>query len=530
MRRIRARYLVPGFVLGVFAVLQLPAAAPRAGGAGRGNRFTNPPNPICRTHASPAANVRTDCEFATVRNGMVYSNETSMAVNPARPTQLLAAVDDNQILLKGKDDEADYAYPRVRVSDDGGQTWVTHPVKFGNRNANDSEVAFDQAGNAYLSGIVRPADLNPDIFAAHSKDGGRTWSAPVRVAAGSGSDDGIANDQDTLAAWGTGNAIVTWAQYRYHGGRYGGSPIMASVTHDGGVTWSTPVAISGSAPFCAGFGGDHACDQAQAAQPVVTADGHILVSFVATDKAGIAANINRDTLMVAEVDPSSGALSAGPYQIAQLYDGSTDYPVDVLGLPTLHDSQFIVSSLGGIAANPARPAHLAQVWSDMRNSPLPAALDPYGAQTNSDVVISQSFDRGRTWSTPVVLSLPGDQFQPSAVFDGTGHLRVGFFDRSYDPANRKYGYTLASENTPGSLTFSLRQVTTALSDPTHDDHFQAEKTYSPAFAHPTRTIGDHGALVATPTGVAALWTDLRDQVCFGGRCGAGQGSYFAALP
>jgi hypothetical protein len=497
--------------------------------SGTRNRFTNPPNPICRTRSLHVANVRTDCEFATVRNGMVYSDETAIAVNPSRPNQLAAVVDDNQILLTGRNSEVDYAYPRVRMSDDGGQTWVTRPIDFGNRNANDSEIAIDRTGNIYVTGIVRPGDANADIFAAHSTNGGRTWSAPVRVAAGLGTDDGIANDQDALAAWGNGNAIVAWAQYHYQGG-YRGSPIMASVTHDGGVTWTPPVAVSGSSDLCLGIGGGHACDQAQGAEPVVTADGHVLVSFVVTDKSGIAANIDRDTLMVAEVDPASGALSAGPFRVAPLYDGSTDYPVNVLGLPTLHDSQFIVSSLGNIASDPTNAAHLAEVWSDMRNSPLPAALDPYAAPTNSDVVVSQSFDRGRTWGSPVPLALPGDQFQPSPAFDRSGRLRIGFFDRSYDPANRMYGYSLAAESTPGSSSFTYREVTTALSDPTRDDHMQAEKTYNPSFPHPTRTIGDHGALVATTTGVAALWTDLRDKVCFGGRCGAGQGAYFAALP
>ena len=37
----------------------------------------------------------------------------------------------------------------------------------------------------------------------------------------------------------------------------------------------------------------------------------------------------------------------------------------------------------------------------MRNSTVPAPDDPYEAVTNSDIVVSQSFDHGRTWSDPV---------------------------------------------------------------------------------------------------------------------------------
>ena len=74
----------------------------------------------------------------------------------------------------------------------------------------------------------------------------------------------------------------------------------------------------------------------------------------------------------------------------------------------------------------------------MRNSTLPAPVDPYAAATNSDVIVSQSFDRGRTWSAPFALRLDGDQFMPWGAFDRGGFLRIGFYDRQYDAANRRY--------------------------------------------------------------------------------------------
>jgi hypothetical protein len=36
-----------------------------------------------------------------------------------------------------------------------------------------------------------------------------------------------------------------------------------------------------------------------------------------------------------------------------------------------------------------------------------------------------------------------------------GSLHIGLFDRSYDPANHMYGYTLADETSPGTLNFAL---------------------------------------------------------------------------
>ena len=527
----------PGFrsVLVGFLTLVLVAVGAMVFGAWAGRRggdgFTDPPDPICRTRRSTQPNVRTDCEFTRVRHGMVFSNETSIAVNPTRPANIVAAADDNQILLTGKTSEADYAFSRVRVSDDGGSTWSSHRVDWGRNRTSDVQVAFDAGGRAYLAVIGRIEDANPDIFVTHSADGGRHWSGPRRVAAGSGTDvEGISNDKVALAAWGHGNALVAWARYRMAGG-YAGSPIVASVTHDGGGSWSSPVEVSGSAPFCVGTGGDHACDQAQNPQPVVTPDGRLMLSFVASHKSGVAGNIDPNTLMVVELDSASGTRRDGPFPVAALADAASGYPVsDLYGLPTLHDSEFVASSLGTITADPTNPGHLAEVWSDMRNTASPVSTDPYSAVTNSDVVVAQSFDLGRTWGAAVTLAAPGDQFQPSATYDRSGRLRIGYLDRSYDPANHLYGYTLASEQHPGSLSFDTRRVSTALSDPTRDAHFFAQTTVNPAFPHPTRLIGDNTALAATPEGVIAYWTDLRGRTCFGGRCGGDQGTYVANLP
>lgn len=140
--------------------------------------------------------------------------------------------------------------------------------------------------------------------------------------------------------------------------------------------------------------------------------------------------------------------------------------------------------MGNITADPTDPLRLAVIWSDIRNSQLPAASDPYQAKTNSDIVVSQSFDGDRNWSNPEAIRARGDQFMPWAAYDAAGRLRIGYFDRSYDPANHKYGYTLSSEKKAGSLAFSSVQATTQLSDPTSGDRWFAGRTVNPAFPHP----------------------------------------------
>jgi hypothetical protein len=166
----------------------------------------------------------------------------------------------------------------------------------------------------------------------------------------------------------------------------------------------------------------------------------------------------------------------------------------------------------------------------MRNSPKPAPSDPYAATTNSDVVVSQSTDRGRTWSAPVALAVPNDQFMPWGAYDRTGRLRIGTFDRSVDPANHQYGYTVATETAPRSLTFARQVVSTATSDPTRDDAWFAA-TIDPAFPQATLFLGDYSNIAVTPAGgVVAYWTDMRNQACFAGGCGHGEDAYFASTP
>jgi hypothetical protein len=151
--------------------------------------------------------------------------------------------------------------------------------------------------------------------------------------------------------------------------------------------------------------------------------------------------------------------------------------------------------------------------------------------TNSDIIVSESLDGGKTWSTPTALQIPGDQFQPWGAFDKNGNLQIGFFDRSYDSANHKYGYTLATVGMTqkGQLAFTTQQLTTALSDPTKGDLW-FPVTVNSNFPDATRFMGDYSNIAVTPTGVAALWTDMRENTTFGGVTGHGENAFFALTP
>jgi len=220
---------------------------------------------------------------------------------------------------------------------------------------------------------------------------------------------------------------------------------------------------------------------------------------------------------------------AGPFRVATVVDGFEDYPL-AFGRQTYQDSAFRSWAAGNITTDPTDSAHLAVVWSDMRNTVHPVPADPYAAVTDSDVIVSQSFDRGRTWSAPVAVAAARDQFQPWGAYDTAGLLRIGTFDRSGDPANHQYDYSLLTETAADSLSFGApAPVTTERSDPTRENTWFAA-TLDPDFPEANTFIGDYSNIAATPDGgVVAYWTDLRNEACFGGGCGHGEDAYFAAV-
>jgi hypothetical protein len=494
----------------------LDADAPIAGAVFGSGTPVKPGQVICTTATQNTPNVDTDCEKAGP------SNETSIAVNPTNQNNIIGGANDYQLGLNPGGHVSESVQSRAHVTFDGGKTWSEYPILFGGayQVTGDPALAFDAAGRAYYATLgfrfVGPTNvLNPDVLVANSADGGKTWTS-VRVAEGSGNFGSVGDslDKEYIAAWGDGNAIVTFGIFRQaQKGAIVSAKIYSTVTHDGGTTWTRPQIISGD------------LDQAFVSVPTVAADGRIYVAFLDTTDL----TTFRDDYEVVEVSPETGARVFGPVKVATTIDGATDYPL-AFGRQTYQDSLFRSWAAGNITADPTDPAHLAVVWSDMRNSTLPAPRNPYAAVTNSDVIVSQSFNRGRTWSAPAALRLPGDQFMPWGAYDTNGLLRIGTFDRQYDAANHSYGYTLATETGAGLLVFSTAQVTTALSNPTTGNRWFAA-TVNPAFPFATTFLGDYSNIAATPSGgVVAYWTDLRLDACFAGVCRKGQDAFFAKAP
>jgi BNR/Asp-box repeat protein len=472
---------------------------------------------ICTTPTQLTADVNTSCE------GTGPNNETSIAVNPTNPNNILGGLNDYQLSLNPGGHVGETILSRAHVSFDGGKTWSMYPINSNStyQATGDPSVAFDAHGRAYYATLgfrfVGPTNAqSPDVLVHTSPDGGKTWTQHV-IAHGSGIFTSVGDvlDKEYLVAWGNGNALVTWDDFRQgQKGSFISVKIYDSVTHDGGATWSAPNLVSGN------------LTESFVPVPTVTADGRAFIAWLNTTD-----NVTgRDDYEVAEVSPTTGAALTAPIKVATTIDGVTDYPV-ALGRQTYQDSIFRSWAAGNITADPTNGAHLAVVWSDMRNSTLPAPTNPYAAVTNSDVIVSQSTDHGRHWSTPTALPLAGDQWMPWGAYDTSGRLRIGTFDRSGDPANHTYSYSLSTETAPGALTFGApTDLSTVRSDPTKNNRWFAA-TLNANFPFATSFLGDYSNIAATASGgVVALWTDLRNNATFAGRTGHGEDAYYATAP
>ena len=165
------------------------APAPVAGAVFGTGPAVKPGQKICTTATQTGANANTDCESVAGPH-----NETSIAVNPTNPLNMIGGVNDYQLALNPGGHTSESVLSRAHVTFDGGHTWSIYPIIFNSayQASGDPSVAFDATGHAYYATLgfrfVGPANAqNPDIVIANSADGGKTRSS-VRVAAGSGND------------------------------------------------------------------------------------------------------------------------------------------------------------------------------------------------------------------------------------------------------------------------------------------------------------------------------------------------------
>jgi Ca2+-binding RTX toxin-like protein len=192
----------------------------------------------------------------------------------------------------------------------GGRTWragllpgVTPGRSNGVRVA-DPTIAYDAKHRMWLAATLRGRDDGDDLLISRSRNG-VTWRRPV-VAATS---DGEAFDKGWIACDSSRSSRVRGHCYLSYWDIPAGA-IETRTSADGGLTWSSPVAL---------YGSDRSQGLVNGAQPVVRPDGTLVVFYVSYD-GGFA-----DELLAAR-STDGGASFDAPVLVANLE------PHDVYGI------------------------------------------------------------------------------------------------------------------------------------------------------------------------------------------------------
>jgi hypothetical protein len=482
--------------------------------------FVGKPNP----YADPAPNVDQIVGDTIVTTGSQTGcssaqNETTIAVNPNNPQNIVAGTNDYRVFnsREQRNDSSGWAYTTF----DGGKTWtnVQLPHLTFQTGATGALSYMDSAGDPVLSfgpnntvyyGNIAFSRAAPTpggsqvasaIVVNVSHDGGLHWSDPVIIRkdgvddAGNPQPTNFFNDKIWLAGDKTsGRVYVTWTRFQFDSdGNYIQSPIVvARGTHYGkvfkpfkrvDVALRNPPQSPGLVPF------------SQGSNPQVGRDGTLYVAYegevcatLACDQAG-----DRDVTVVATSHNHGRTFSRA------IVDTNFDFPFNPdLGTLALTGENFRINSYPQLSYDPVYN-QLAVTWADDRNG----KYDPHtGAsiRSNGDNLVSVSSD-GLHWSRPRVLGTRQDEVF-GAVADYAGTIAVASYTRHYDRHGIDLDYAYWTMKKPGKI----HRITTQSENPQVQFVAQDEdgNIYQGVF------IGDYtAAALGADMRLHPCWTDFR---------------------
>jgi hypothetical protein len=409
-----------------------------------------------------SAGSQTGCDAA--------QNETTIAVNPFNPLNLVAGTNDYRVFntREGRNDGSGFAYTTF----DGGRSWTDIQLPHltfqtgatgalsDMDSAGDPAVAFGPFNTVYYANLVFSRLNNGSgVVVSASHDGGRTWGEPSIVhtdgvdASGNPTTTDIFNDKEWITVdQRTGTVYVTWTEFQS-----AGSPIYVSRSTDSGRTWSAPVPVNPPSSFTAGG----ITPFSSGSNPVVTRRGELVIAY----EAAVCQTLNcdqptdHDAIIIAT--SHDGGRTFTNKEVAFDFD----FPMNAdVGRDTLTGENFRINSFPQLTIDPVTGALFA-TWADDRNG----SYDPNtGAsiKTNGDVFVVASYD-GVHWSQTVGLGSGSDEVFPAVAAFG-GRVAVSFYTRAYNPKGigLDVAYASASEADFWDLADArLHRVTTETENP-----------------------------------------------------------------
>jgi TAT (twin-arginine translocation) pathway signal sequence len=477
----RRSLLRGGAAAAAVAVVGLPLASCTTGPddtSATGSTATTPPS----TTTPPPTGQHSGAGVANIhvsRDHYGIHIEPAVAANPRHPRQLLAAC---QAAPQLQNPQLIATY----LSVDAGATWqngaLPQPPAGQAPASDDVTVAFDPQGRGYLC-ASRAANTpgGRAMYVWRTDDGGRSFSAPLALVP-----EGVQELDHQAIAAGAGqtpqerNVYVTWA-----GGADNLHPNDLGFTRstDGGHSFEPPRTILT----------DH--------RPSVMTAGPRLA---AGPRGLVCAGCPEATHFTGKLPPppsggshhkpppgSEGDLVAQMVAVCST-DGGQSFAAPVrLGWGTP-----IISLPGGVTANGSDPAVAAAPHGDALYA---AYTTHHPGATHSDIVVTASHDRGRTWTKPVTATPHDDviYFQPNLAVDEAGRVGISAFALAHGHVNQ---VLLLSK--PHQLHFQAPlQVTTNPFDP-HTGTLSDTK-------HGAWWIGDYQGITASAGAFHLMWNDTR---------------------
>jgi hypothetical protein len=428
--------------------------------------YLGAPNP----YANPAPNVDAIVGDTVVAVGSqqgcnAAQNETTVAVNPANPHNVVAGSNDYRLFSsrEGRNDSYGFAY----TSMDSGSTWTNVQLPHLTYQtgatgalsdmdaAGDPAVAFGPNNTVYYANLVF-SRLNEasGITVSASHDGGLTWGEPSIVqvdgvdANGNPTSTDVFNDKEWIGVDPTSGAIyVTWT-------RFGptGSPIVVSKSVDGGSSWSSFTSVTPA------FTPGGITPYDQGSFPLVGSDGAVYVAYEGAVCQDLTCSSSGDHDAIIVAKSTDGGATFANREVAVNYDFPTNEDV---GRPALSGENFRVNSYPSLTLDPTNN-RLYVAWADDRNG----SYDSSGQslKTNGDVFVATS-GNGVQWQAPIRLGSAQDEVFP-AVAAYNGRVAVSYYTRAYDPTGIGLDVAMSSATGIGNLKKApTARLTTQTSNP-----------------------------------------------------------------
>jgi hypothetical protein len=404
------------------------------------------PNP----YANPAPNVDMIVNDTVVGVGSqtgcsAAQNETTIAVNPGNPNNLVAGTNDYRVFntRESRNDSSGWAYTTL----DGGATWTNvqlphlafHTGATGALSdmdgVGDPAVAFGPNHTVYYANISfsRLNDGNA-IVVSKSSDGGLTWGEPSIVqidgadSAGNPLSTPYFNDKEWITVDpNNGTVYVTWTRFGPSD-----SPIVMSKSTDGGATWSSFAAVN------PGISARGITAYSQGSIPQVGRNGELYIAYESAVCQTLACDQPNDHDAIIMAKSTDGGVTFKNLEVAADYDFPLNNDV---GDTTLTGENFRINSFPQFAID-RQTGRLYVTWADDRNGQYAASGS--SIRTNGDVLVTTS-SNGTQWTQLYQLGTHSDEVFP-AIAAYNARVVVTFYTRTYDPngIGLDYAYTDAT--------------------------------------------------------------------------------------